>query len=49
MSKGDETRQMILHRAAELFNRKGYHGASLADIMQATGLVNDHLLKCLRY
>ncbi|MEZ4672418.1 MAG: TetR/AcrR family transcriptional regulator [Anaerolineae bacterium] len=38
MSKGDETRQMILHRAAELFNRKGYYGASLADIMQATGL-----------
>ena len=38
MSKGDETRQMILQRAAELFNRKGYHGASMADIMQATGL-----------
>lgn len=38
MGKGDETRQMILERAAEVFNRKGYFGASLADIMQATGL-----------
>jgi AcrR family transcriptional regulator len=29
---------MILHRAAEVFNRKGYYGARLADILQATGL-----------
>src|SRR5215468_8728800 len=38
LTKGDETRQMILRRAAEVFNRKGYFGASMADIMQATGL-----------
>lgn len=38
MSKGDDTRLMILQRAAEVFNRKGYSGASMADIMQATGL-----------
>ena len=38
MSKGDETRLMILQCAAEVFNRKGYSGASMADIMQATGL-----------
>jgi TetR/AcrR family transcriptional repressor of nem operon len=38
LSKGDETRQMILERAAEVFNRKGYFGASMADIMQATGM-----------
>lgn len=38
MSKGDETRQMILRRAAEVFNRRGYYGASLADIMEATGM-----------
>lgn len=38
MKKGDETRLMILQRAAEVFNRKGYSGASMADIMQATGL-----------
>jgi len=29
---------MILQRAAEVFNRKGYSGASMADIMEATGL-----------
>lgn len=38
MTKGDETRQRILHRAAEVFNRQGFSGASLSDIMQATGL-----------
>lgn len=38
MTKGEETRQMILHRSAEVFNRKGYYGASMADIIQATGL-----------
>jgi len=29
---------MILHRAAAVFNRKGYFGALMADIMEATGL-----------
>jgi TetR/AcrR family transcriptional regulator, transcriptional repressor for nem operon len=38
LSKGEETRQMILQRAAEVFNRKGFFGASMADIMEATGL-----------
>jgi TetR/AcrR family transcriptional regulator, transcriptional repressor for nem operon len=38
LGKGDDTRQMILSRAAAVFNRKGYYGASLADIMEATGL-----------
>ena len=38
MKKGDETRLMILQRAAEVFNRKGYSGASMSDIMEATGL-----------
>lgn len=38
MRKGDETREKILMRAARLFNEKGYFGASLADLMEATGL-----------
>jgi TetR/AcrR family transcriptional regulator, transcriptional repressor for nem operon len=38
MSKGDQTREMILARAAELFSRRGYFGSSLADIMDETGL-----------
>jgi len=38
MSKGEQTREMILVRAAPLFNQQGYFGASLSDIMRATGL-----------
>jgi TetR/AcrR family transcriptional repressor of nem operon len=38
MSKGDLTREMILMRSAPLFNQQGYFGASLSDIMRATGL-----------
>lgn len=38
MSKGEQTRERILERSAQLFNRQGYFGASLADIMRETGL-----------
>lgn len=38
MSKGQQTRERILARSAQLFNRRGYAGASLSDIMHATGL-----------
>jgi TetR/AcrR family transcriptional regulator, transcriptional repressor for nem operon len=38
MRKGERTREAILQRAVTLFNRKGYTGVSLADIMEATGL-----------
>jgi TetR/AcrR family transcriptional repressor of nem operon len=38
MSKGKETRQRIIAEAANLFNRRGYNGSSLQDVMQATGL-----------
>jgi AcrR family transcriptional regulator len=38
MRKGDITREIILERAAELFNVKGYSGFSLSDVMEATGL-----------
>lgn len=38
MTKGELTREMILLQAAAVFNRRGYFGASMADIMQATGL-----------
>jgi TetR/AcrR family transcriptional repressor of nem operon len=37
-SKGDQTRQRIIQRAAQVFNRKGFAGASIADLMEATGL-----------
>ncbi len=38
MSKGEQTRERILASSAQLFNRQGYFGASLADIMRETGL-----------
>lgn len=38
MTKGDETRDMILHQAALLFNRKGFFGAAMSDLMDETGL-----------
>ena len=36
--KGEQTRQRIISEAARLFNRSGYHGGSLQDLMKATGL-----------
>jgi TetR/AcrR family transcriptional regulator, transcriptional repressor for nem operon len=38
MSKGKETRQRIVAKAAILFNQRGYEGTSLAALMKATGL-----------
>ena len=38
MRKGEQTREHIIEQAAGLFNQKGFAGASLADIMEATGL-----------
>lgn len=38
MSKGEQTRAMILARVAPLFNQQGYYGASLSDIMRQTGM-----------
>jgi TetR/AcrR family transcriptional regulator, transcriptional repressor for nem operon len=38
MSKAAATKAEIIHQAAVLFNQRGYAGASIADVMQATGL-----------
>jgi TetR/AcrR family transcriptional repressor of nem operon len=38
MRKGELTRERILARSAQLFNRQGYFGSALADIMCETGL-----------
>src|SRR5882757_1276293 len=38
MKKGMLTREMILEKAAGLFNSRGYFGASISDVMEATGL-----------
>lgn len=38
MTKSEKTRQFIIEKAATLFNKKGYSGTSMSDIMEATGL-----------
>jgi TetR/AcrR family transcriptional regulator, transcriptional repressor for nem operon len=38
MRKGEQTRRDIIRKAAPIFNQKGYEGAALSDLMQATGL-----------
>src|SRR5215470_17474666 len=38
MNKGEATRREIIEKAAPIFNKKGFEGASLSDLMEATGL-----------
>lgn len=38
MSKGDQTRQRIIARAADVFNTRGFFGTSMGDLTRATGL-----------
>jgi AcrR family transcriptional regulator len=38
MSKGQDTKDYIVVKAATLFNTKGYAGSSMADLMAVTGL-----------
>src|SRR6202034_4109484 len=38
MRKGEQTRQEIIRKSAPIFNKKGYDGAALSDLMRATGL-----------
>jgi TetR/AcrR family transcriptional repressor of nem operon len=37
-TKGERTRERIISTAAPIFNRLGYAGATVADLMEATGL-----------
>jgi TetR/AcrR family transcriptional repressor of nem operon len=38
MTKGELTRRKIVEAAAPIFNKRGYDGSSLSDLMKATGL-----------
>ena len=38
MTKGERTRQLIVERAAEVFNTRGYAASSLNDLIRETGL-----------
>jgi TetR/AcrR family transcriptional repressor of nem operon len=48
MTKGEQTKAMILARAAPLFNQRGYAGSSVTDIMGATGLEKGGIYKHFR-
>jgi TetR/AcrR family transcriptional repressor of nem operon len=43
MTKGEETRKMIIEQAAPVFNRKGIAATAMSDIMEATGLAKGSL------
>jgi len=38
MNKGRRTREKIIRKAAPIFNRKGFEGTALSDLMRATSL-----------
>jgi len=38
MTKGEQTRRKIVAAAAPIFNKRGYEGSSLSELMEATGL-----------
>ncbi|MGG4393534.1 TetR/AcrR family transcriptional regulator [Paenibacillus thiaminolyticus] len=38
MRKGEKTKEHIVSQAAKLFNRQGFYGSSITDIMRETGL-----------
>ncbi len=42
-TKADRTKEFIIEKAAPLFNKKGYAGTSMNDIMKATGLAKGGL------
>ena len=43
MTKSERTRQYIVSRTAEIFNKQGYQGTSLSDLETATGLTKGSL------
>jgi AcrR family transcriptional regulator len=43
LTKADRTRQMIIEKSAPIFNRKGFSGTSMSDILHATGLAKGGL------
>lgn len=43
LTKADKTRQFIIEKAAPIFNKKGFSGTSMSDILTATGLAKGGL------
>jgi AcrR family transcriptional regulator len=38
MTKADKTKEIIIEKVSEVFNKKGYYGTSLSDLINITGL-----------
>lgn len=38
LTKAERTRLYIIEKASHIFNKKGFHGTSMSDILEATGL-----------
>lgn len=43
LTKSERTRRFIIEQAAPIFNRKGFAGTSMSDILEATGLAKGGL------
>jgi AcrR family transcriptional regulator len=43
MTKAEKTREYIIEKTADIFNKKGYAGTSLSDLTEATGLTKGAL------
>ncbi|MFZ6010410.1 MAG: TetR/AcrR family transcriptional regulator [Bacteroidota bacterium] len=43
VTKADRTRQFIIEKAAPIFNKKGFSGTSMSDVLEATGLAKGGL------
>lgn len=43
LTKSERTRQFIIEQSAPIFNRKGFAGTSMSDILEATGLAKGGL------
>jgi len=48
MSKGEDTRQHIIEKAALLLNQKGIAGTAISDVMEATGLAKGGIYRSFK-
>jgi len=48
MSKGEDTRQYIIEKAALLLNQKGIAGTAISDVMEATGLAKGGIYRSFK-
>ncbi|MCR6640468.1 MAG: TetR family transcriptional regulator [Sporocytophaga sp.] len=47
-SKAEKTKALIIEKAAHAFNKKGFHGTSMNDILEVTGLAKGGYMVILK-